>query len=216
MLYLYLDESGDLGFDFQNKYPSKYFTITILTFRGTDINRKFGYAVRKTLARRLNQKNHRKHIVAELKGAHTTLSVKEYLYKQIQNLDFNIYAITLDKQKMLPYAENKMDLYNYAVKLVIDKIPPEKIDSPQIEFIIDKSKDRTEIAKFDEYIRQNVLARISLKVKLHIYHENSQKQKGLQIVDLFCWGIFQKYEHSNTAWLNKFREKIKYERKYFE
>lgn len=30
MWYLYLDESGDLGFDFVNKKPSKFFTVSIL------------------------------------------------------------------------------------------------------------------------------------------------------------------------------------------
>ncbi len=34
MWYLYLDESGDLGFDFVNKKPSKFFTITILVIKG--------------------------------------------------------------------------------------------------------------------------------------------------------------------------------------
>jgi len=34
MWYLYLDESGDLGFDFINKKPSKFFTVTILAIRG--------------------------------------------------------------------------------------------------------------------------------------------------------------------------------------
>jgi len=27
-MYLYLDESGDLGFDFKNKKPSRFFVIT--------------------------------------------------------------------------------------------------------------------------------------------------------------------------------------------
>ena len=30
MFYIYLDESGDLGFDFEAKKPSKFFTITLL------------------------------------------------------------------------------------------------------------------------------------------------------------------------------------------
>ncbi len=34
MLYLYLDESGDLGFDFINKKPSSFFTICVLAIRG--------------------------------------------------------------------------------------------------------------------------------------------------------------------------------------
>lgn len=29
-MYLYLDESGDLGFDFVNKKPSGFFIITLL------------------------------------------------------------------------------------------------------------------------------------------------------------------------------------------
>jgi len=36
MWFLYLDESGDLGFDFVNRKPSKFFTITILAIKGID------------------------------------------------------------------------------------------------------------------------------------------------------------------------------------
>ena len=39
MLYLFLDESGDLGFDFVQKKPSNYFVIAILTVKGSN-NRK--------------------------------------------------------------------------------------------------------------------------------------------------------------------------------
>lgn len=34
MLYLYLDESGDLGFDFVTKKPSEFFTICVLAVKG--------------------------------------------------------------------------------------------------------------------------------------------------------------------------------------
>jgi hypothetical protein len=40
MLFLYLDESGDLGFDFVNKKPSKFFVVTILAVKGYEENRK--------------------------------------------------------------------------------------------------------------------------------------------------------------------------------
>ncbi|MEW6618278.1 MAG: DUF3800 domain-containing protein [bacterium] len=52
MLYLYLDESGDLGFDFVNKRPSKYFTIAILVVKGYEENRLLLKVVKKTLSRR--------------------------------------------------------------------------------------------------------------------------------------------------------------------
>ncbi len=38
MLYLYLDESGDLGFDFFTKKPSKFFTITIMMMKEIEDN----------------------------------------------------------------------------------------------------------------------------------------------------------------------------------
>lgn len=37
MWFLYLDESGDLGFDFVNKKPSKFFTIAILEIKSVSI-----------------------------------------------------------------------------------------------------------------------------------------------------------------------------------
>lgn len=53
MFYLYLDESGDLGFDFVNKKPSKFFTIAILVLNGIDRNRTLINAVKHTLKRKL-------------------------------------------------------------------------------------------------------------------------------------------------------------------
>ena len=44
MLYLYLDESGDLGFDFFAKKPSKYFTVTVMLVQGTENRKKIAKA----------------------------------------------------------------------------------------------------------------------------------------------------------------------------
>ena len=55
MWYLYLDESGDLGFDFKFKNPSKFFTICILAFNQRDSFKTIGKAVKKTLYRKLKK-----------------------------------------------------------------------------------------------------------------------------------------------------------------
>jgi len=60
MWFLYLDESGDLGFDFVNKGPSNYFTITILAVSGMSRNRAIIKATTKTLKRKLNRRGSRK------------------------------------------------------------------------------------------------------------------------------------------------------------
>jgi len=80
MWYLYLDESGDLGFDFANKRPSNFFTVTILVVKGVENNRALIKAVKKTIERKLNPRKSRKRIVAELKGHVTTMAIKEYFF----------------------------------------------------------------------------------------------------------------------------------------
>jgi hypothetical protein len=77
MWWLYLDESGDLGFDFENKTPSNFFTICILATSSAETNRRFKYAVKKTLKRKVNRGRHKP--VAELHAHSTSLSAKQYL-----------------------------------------------------------------------------------------------------------------------------------------
>ncbi len=65
MWFLYLDESGDLGFDFVNKKPSRFFTVTILAVSEASRNRAIINAVKKTLKRKLKKKT------VEIKGSKT-------------------------------------------------------------------------------------------------------------------------------------------------
>jgi len=94
MWYLYLDESGDLGFDFVDKKPSKFFTVAILATRGISNNRKISKAVKIVLKRKLNPKSKRSRMVEELKGESTNNDVKKYFYKQIKDVRFGIYSVT--------------------------------------------------------------------------------------------------------------------------
>ena len=73
MWFLYLDESGDLGFDFFGKKPSKFFTVAILAVNGKDNNRRLLNAVKKTIRRKLPRRAE-----VELKGGHTAIEVKQY------------------------------------------------------------------------------------------------------------------------------------------
>lgn len=217
MWYLYLDESGDLGFDFVNKKPSKFFTISILAVNGVDNNRKLAKSVRVTLRRKLNPKKHRKRIVQELKGKDTTLEVKEYFYKQVSSVIFNIYAMTLNKKRVYErLTREKPRVYNFIARQVIDKIPFEKNKNERVELIIDKSKSKPEIEEFNSYIRSQIQGRLDPKITLDIYHWDSKQSTPLQAADMFCWGIFQKYERRNTDWFGTFKGKVKFEDLYLK
>lgn len=141
MLYLYLDESGDLGFDFVNKKPSKYFVVSILVVKGYEANRRLINGVRKTLRRKLNPKNKRKRIVLELKGTKTTIEVKEYFYRQVRDLDLAVYAIILNKRRVYSsLIKQKSRVYNFIARSVLDQIPYGNAEQ-KVELTIDKSME---------------------------------------------------------------------------
>jgi len=209
--FLYLDESGDLGFDFVNKKPSKFFTITIVAVKGVVANRALINSVKHTLKRKL----HKKANIAEIKGSKTAEEILCYFYSQCKNIDFGIYSLTLNKRRLYEHlTKDKARVYNYVARLVMDKIPLEKADT-RIYLIVDKSKAKPEIVEFNTYIMKELKSRIDPKVPVDIFHYLSHENLGLQVVDMFCWGIFRRYEKRDAKWFDMFwKDKGRYESLY--
>ena len=211
MWYLYLDESGDLGFDFVNKKPSKFFTITILAIDGIQSNRKLIKSVKVVLRRKLNPKGKRKRLAKELKGTGTNLEIKTYFYKQVKDINFGLYSISLNKRRVYErLIKEKSKIYNWVARQVLDGIPFDKDKNERVELIIDRSKTKPEIEEFNLYIRHQLEGRLSSKTPLDMYHWKSHETPGLQAADIFCWGIFQKYERNRVKWFEVFEDKIKF------
>lgn len=170
-------------------------TLTILALSSVSANRELNRAIKKTLSRKLNPRNKRKRIVQELKGSSTTIEVKEYFYQQVKGIRFGLYTITLNKKRVYEQlTRQKERVYNFIARKVLDQIPFEKASDTRIELIVDRCKSRPEIKEFNTYVKKQLEARIDPNTPLDIYHWNSQETAGLQACDLFCWGVFQKYE----------------------
>ena len=211
MRYLYLDESGDLGFDFVNKKPSKFFTVTILALGSVGTNRKMTKAIKIVLRRKLNPKGKRKRIVQELKGTATTIDIKKYFYKQVKDTKFGLYSISLNKRRVYEHlVKDKSKIYNFVARQVLDRIPFDKNKNERVELIIDRSKSKPEIEEFNSYIRNQLEGKLDSKTPLDIYHRRSHETSGLQAVDMFCWGIFEKYERNRIEWFEIFEDKINF------
>lgn len=209
MWYLYLDESGDLGFDFFDKSPSRFFTIAILLVKGEGNHRVLIKAIKKTIRRRL-----RRGRILELKGSRCSFDVKQYFYKQVSQIPFELYALTLNKRRVYDYLTYKKDIiYNYLAQKVLDRISFESAPS-RIMLIVDKSKGKREIGEFNQYIVSQLKIRVDPLVPVDVYHYTSHETACLQAVDMFAWGIFRKYEHRDVLWYNVFREKIVCEERY--
>lgn len=214
MWYLCLDESGDLGFDFVNKKPSKYFTVCLMATSDPGVYYAIRRAVKKTLRRKVNKGGRAKRKKSEIKAIATTLEAKRHFFKQVEGLRFGIYALTLNKRKVYEQLTREKDrVYNFIARLVLDQIPFEQADE-RVQLLVDKSKGKMEIADFNSYIIRQLQGRLNPNIPLHIDHVESQKEPALQAADLFAWGVFRKYEKGDAAWFDVFKGKVRYDQTY--
>lgn len=208
MWWLYMDESGDLGFDFVNKKPSRFFTLCILATSCHETTIAFKRAVKRTIRRKLNPPGKRTRWVEELKGSRTTLEIKKYAWRMIEDSQFGVYCLTLNKRRVYErLTRDKERIYNYVARLVVDRIPFEKATG-NVQLIVDRSKGQKEIAEFNRYIASALEGRIAPNIAFDLTHEDSRVWPGLQLADMFAWGVFQKYERQNEKWFSVFRGKV--------
>lgn len=205
-----------MGFDFVTKKPSKFFTICILVVNGTESRKRIVKMIERTLRRKLNPKNKRKRFIQELKATSTTLPIKKYFYRNVRDVNFSIYSITLNKKRVYDrLIEDKPRVYNWVTRVLLDKIDFATADR-EISLVIDKSKSKLEISEFDKYILSNLQGKIDPKIPLIISHRDSQEDLCLNAVDLFSWGVFRKYEKRDLEWYEVFKGKIQYEDLYLK
>ena len=214
ILLAFLDEAGDLGFDFENKSPSTHFCITLLLCKNKKTFLNIRSAVKKTLSRKLFSKKSKRKI-QELKGYETDLNIKKYFYTQLLQTKpneqlFELYSVVIDKKKMLPFIENtknKNHLYNIIARNVLELIDFSDVNE-QVILYTDRCKGSKEQRIFNKYISEHLALKLPINIPLDIKHEVSHELTGLQAVDLFCYGIIRKYSDNDTAWYNCFSNKV--------
>lgn len=213
---IFLDESGDLGFDFNKSKTSQKFVITLLVCDNGETANSFRKAVRRTLKNKLNRNKRGSRIVQELKGTKTSFSIKKYFYRNLSKGSWQIYTVVLNKQRVnkdLRGSQIKKKLYNFLARFILEKIDLRNVGTA-VTLIIDRSKNKEEIRDFNNYVENQLEALLPLNVPLNIYHERSHENAGLQAVDLFCWGIFRKYENDENEWYDVYRDVIMFETEY--
>ena len=218
-MYLYLDESGDLGFDLDKKGSSKKFIITILACSSDMSRRNIRQAIQRTIKCKINKGKKKKHL-QELKGSKTEFKIKKYFFEKVKNNGWEIFTLALNKSRVrdnLKSKKGKKKLYNFLSRFLIEKMTQLLYDSKQnVELFVDRSKNSEEIRDFNEYLGNQLEAILPLDISLHIYHLSSSESFELQAADMFCWGVFRKYELKDLEWYNLFKDKIAYETEYLK
>ncbi len=183
-------------------------TITLLVLKDYHNRKMIEKAVARTLRRKIHRKKKTKHPRNELKGHRTDFSVKQYFLRQLMGSEFQIYTLALNKRKV-PESErgNPEELYDFLARNVISQAPLE-LAFAKINIILDKRKNAQQIHEFNTVLLALLQERLSSKMPIYISHLESHESKELQAVDMFCWGIFQKYERNESQWYELFQEKI--------
>ena len=107
----------------------------------------------------------------------------------------------------------KKKLYNYIARFLLAKVRLENVGNA-VTLVVDRSKAKDEITDFNQYLANQLDALLPLDVPLNIYHQHSYENAGLQAVDLFCWGVFRKYEVGDLDWYREYGGRIAFETEY--
>lgn len=166
MKYIYIDESGDLGDSYSS---SKYFVISaILVENPQNLKRIIK-----------NIKNNYPDIIGrnlEIKGTNTDPHIVKKILVKINNIDYDVLAIFLDKQNLqkIPNFYNHHVLYDTLASKLAEKI----ILSSPTNIIVDRSKSKHEdIHNFNERFASSINNRDNHLI--NITHANSIKRKRI-------------------------------------
>lgn len=214
-MIIYLDESGDLGFNFNNPKTTRYLVIGLLVFFDDAAHLGMLRAVKKMLRNKL-PKN-----LPELKGSNLTLPVKKYFLKELnEHKNWCLYTAAADKKAWVKHhvsnnykMPEKKALYDEIAKRLFSQLNHLKT-SPYVNVIVDRSKNNDDIKLFDQIVMAEIKKQISEKTLLTIRHCSSQGDAGLQAVDIFCSGVGRKYEFSDLTWYCEFSDRIAAEVEY--
>lgn len=205
MAYIFMDESGDLGFSFSKKGTSQYFVITLLF---TDNKRALEKIVKKTFLD-LPLKVREKHPGC-LHATQEKPPTRIKLLSRLNQLDISIITIYLNKKKVYTKLhDEKHVLYNYVTNILLDRVYTKKLipTLDTIELIASQRETNKFLnANFKQYLQSQIEQ--NHKIKISITITPSHSEKGLQAVDFACWAIYRRIERGDDSYSNLIQGKI--------
>lgn len=204
MAYIFLDESGDLGFDFSKKRTTQFFVVTLLLVEN---KRPIEKCVRK--------------IHSQLRGKYKKVSnalhacreddvTRQRLLRCLAQKNCSIMTIYLNKKRVYTHLQDeKAVLYNYVANILLDRVFTKKLVSVSGGITLIASKRETNRflnENFKSYLNQQ--ARSNHDQKLSVEIKTPAEEKALQAVDCVSWAIFRKLEYQDDSFYNTIRARI--------
>lgn len=202
---LYLDESGDLGFDFTKPKTSRHLTIA---FIATTEPEKLKRRVRAVKQR------HRISRADELKGYDTQFTIRRELVDQIAKLPLEVHAVTVYKPNVKQELwEDTNILYNYVAGFVL---VPFISAQTNVVVVCDERQVRVKTGfDIDAYTRYKVRFEEGKSTAMQFEHVSSVQSHAIQAADIITHAIFRKYESGDHRLANLLASRIKSDKHLF-
>jgi hypothetical protein len=205
MAHIFLDESGDLGFNFRKTKTSKYFVISFLFTKDKNRLERIVKKVYKSFTRK-ELKHHSGTLHAYKETRKTRIKTLQLLTKE----DIAIVVIYLNKRKVYTKLQDeKHVLYNYVANILLDRVYTKKLIPLNTPIYLIASRRETNKFlndNFKNYL-ENQLHRHH-KIKITVEIKSPSQEKALQIVDMVSWAMFRKIEHEDESYALPLKGKI--------
>ena len=205
MAYIFLDESGDLGFDFRKKKTSKYFVIACMFVTE---KRPVEKIVRKIFSG-FSKKEVRFH-GGTLHAFKEKPATRQRLLNGLNEKDVTILSIYLNKSKVYTKLQNvKHVLYNYVANILLDRIYTKKLIPTNHPIVLVASRRETNKflnQYFCNYLTGQVIGKHKIKISIEI--REPRQEKCLQVVDTVCWALFRKREWRDESYANIIKSRV--------
>ena len=213
-MYVYVDESGDLGFSSKSTH---FFIVSYLVI-------EYPFDLEKSM-RRLLKRLHEKREYArrqnELKFSKSKDAVRCKVLNKICKHDIEIGFVVLEKGKVKPDLRKKINvLYNYVVaEGIIPEVLPYINKTGRLFIVIDKSLPRSSWEAFNTYTKNKATYTWSVKWgktqplivrNIEILHRNSENEPCLQAADFLAGAGFHKFEFGNNNYYKIIEGKVKH------
>lgn len=194
MTYIYIDESGDLGF---SKKGSEYFILTCVKIDDEETNQSFRRIPKKVRQRKLAKKYKK---LAELKFSNSNNEIRKNFLLRVSKLNLEIYIVVIKKEKTYDELQSNLPiLYNYLIKILLESPLKRVKDSLHLDICLDRCMSIFQKENFENYIKTEFFAIFQKIPKVSIAHESSTQNECLQVLDFVCGAFGYKY---NTARLD--------------
>jgi len=198
------DESGNLG------NSGRYFTIACIDtthFKSLHNVMKKKLGIAQKLFPELASLHSN-----EIKAKDAYPCIKHHILEILTGKDLEISYIVADLHHIRPYLlEDKNILYNYLMRLLLDKLVNEGDNNSVINIICDNKTTKVKsINSFAEYIKLHFIYERGYDLKLNVVYMDSDDKNAfsVQAADYVANALYGMYEHGNSSFYDCFKEKI--------